>query len=330
MQSKSQLSYLKYQVASVVSFILLVFSPSTATASIIFSVDYEDGTFGSVNTSTGGGGTKPGSLANPPHSLYPKSPGTDGISAVIATDQVRSGTKAVKFTLVPTDAGWEYSTYKDPYVRAELEKSGLTFSGQTRWYGASIRVDSRWEDNVSAGSGIDGALVMQWHTGNSGCGLSSPPFAILFDDVSEPDGPRWRISSISSPLACATTAAGDFTRRTWTFPGTKGEWVDWVVQIKWSTGSDGFLRVWKDGVQVINQSGATYYNSETTMRIKWGVYKPRWATETIPPGDIFVVHHDEIKIGDENSSYTEVAPKNSSSTVVIKPVAPTNLQTTIK
>ncbi|MBK5550669.1 heparin lyase I family protein [Pseudomonas sp. TH03] len=30
----------------------------------------------------------------------------------------------------------------------------------------------------------------------------------------------------------------------------KGKWVDWVLHVKWSSGEDGFLEIWKDGKAV--------------------------------------------------------------------------------
>jgi hypothetical protein len=312
-QKKLQVNRLNYRIIGIISFAFLVLLPITVTAGIIFSVDYEDGTFGNVTVRTSEPGAGYASICCQP---------PEGHSAKIVTSPVRVGTKALKMTLTPEDEGYQYGSYKKPYYRAEFEKGGFDYIGLQRWYGTSIRIDPNWKDNVT--SGTNDALVMQWHSSPlSGCTTLSPHLMISYTTSN-----KWKITSLSYSGSCPSSST--VTKRIWEFAGSKDVWVDWVVNVKWSTGSDGFLRVWKDGTLVIDHSGPTVQRAESTMRIKWGVYKARWATETIPPGDILVVYHDQIKIGDASSSYTEVAPTNSSSTVVSPLDAPSDLRTTVQ
>ncbi len=53
----------------------------------------------------------------------------------------------------------------------------------------------------------------------------------------------------------------------------RGVWTDWVVHAKWSYGSDGFLKIWKDGKLVIDQNGPNAYNDASGPFFKMGLYK---------------------------------------------------------
>ena len=53
----------------------------------------------------------------------------------------------------------------------------------------------------------------------------------------------------------------------------KNQWVDWIYQIKWSPGDDGFIRIWKDGVKIVDYRGPTCYDAKRSPYVKLGIYR---------------------------------------------------------
>jgi hypothetical protein len=294
--------------------VLVACSPITVRGGLIHSFTFEDGTFGNVNVRTSSpGGGKPPSLCCPPASLYPLYPDSSGHSAKIVNSPVRVGTKALRLELRPGDKGYQYSSFTEPYVRAELERGGINHIGKTLWYGFSIYVDPSWVDNSTDSNGT---IVAQWHSPNDSCDIArGPHLGIRILRTLE-----WSVQNTSDPNACTTSAS----RTSVNFnlgPVTKGVWVDWVIYAKWSYGSDGELKIWKSGNLVINRNGPNTYNDQSEQLFKWGIYKSWWNREK--PVNTFVLYYDEIKIGDASSRYEDVAPTRSPSST---PPAPTNLQ----
>ena len=84
----------------------------------------------------------------------------------------------------------------------------------------------------------------------------------------------------------------------------KNQWVDWIVHIKFAHDNTGILEVWKDGVKVIDrQNLPNSYNDDNYPYFKAGIYKWSWGGISQK-----IMYWDQIRIGDENSSYTQVDP----------------------
>jgi hypothetical protein len=192
---------------------------------------------------------------------------------------------------------------KDAYPdRTELSGPRAEI-GKEYWYGFSIFLpedyvpDPVWE------------IVAQWHC--------APDFDI---------GEKWR-----NPVMALSTTAGrwslvsrwDAKRNTFQsgkrqYGGTheydlgpyqKGVWTDWVVHIKWSYKPDGFLQVWRDGRQVIDQNGPNAFNDATGPFFKMGLYKG-WGGARQRAGGVSrrIIYHDEFRMGDAEATYEDVAP----------------------
>ncbi len=186
--------------------------------------------------------------------------------------------------------------------RTEVSGPGADV-GKEYWYGFSILLpedyqpDGIWE------------IVAQWH--------GVPDFDI---------GEDWR-----NPVMALSTTGGrwgwvsrwDAKRNTFEsgtrqYGGTqhydlgpyrKGVWTDWVVHVKWSYGRDGFLRVWKDGVEVVDQNGPNAFNDERGPYFKMGLYKG-WADADRPSDAVSrrILYHDEFRMGGAEAGYDDVAP----------------------
>ncbi len=214
------------------------------------------------------------------------------------TDHARRGLQGMRFELRDDDddeAGSKRSEITQWPIRATTT-GGL---GDTRWFGMSFYLPADWETDVTQ------ELIMQWQSVRDGCDSSgrSPMQGLYFDD----DG-TWFWSIRSQSAKCGTSNP----------PATKidfgdiqiGEWVDLVMHIKWEHDSSGFTKVWKNGILIVDYTGPNMYNDDPgSIYLKYGVYKWPWKNN---PGasniSLRVLYWDEIRIGDENSSFVEVQP----------------------
>jgi hypothetical protein len=68
-----------------------------------------------------------------------------------------------------------------------------------------------------------------------------------------------------------------------------GHWYHFVIQVKWSTGSDGFFRWFLDGAQMANWTGANYNSSLGPPYLQFGWYSftgPYDVNPSAPPSGI--------------------------------------------
>jgi hypothetical protein len=292
------MNHLRYRVIPTflfLAFAFLVYSPMNAKAAVMFSADFEGQNFNGLNTAA---------LCC-------------AHSAVITNSVVAAGSYATKFTLNSDDKGYIFGTYTNPALRAELRKYDLGPKyGIERWYGASMYVAPSWQDKTYD---PNGTIVMQWHgNGDPGEVAHSPQLSIAIT----PDN-RWRVTTCYDATAISTSSAcpNKIVRNIGVV--TKGVWVDWVVHARWAYDSKGLLEVWKDGIKVVNYSGPNTYNDQTQNGLFFGIYKGWWKHEQPSTRDTLIIYHDNLKIGDQNSSYAEVAPKRPQ----VGPLpAPTNLR----
>ena len=214
-----------------------------------------------------------------------------GNCATVTTSQPQAGTYASKFTLTP----------KDPVsFRTELVPPESTFfvQGKEYWIGFSNKLVDWQRDNSEE-------LVLQTHTNfyNWDCALGGAevgrqPISILTGSG------NWQV----------VTSSGD----EWSAPYTTGVWNNWVIHLKVSTGSDGFVEVWKDGVKVISDTGPNYPakdgcgNSLAPPYLKFGIYKWDWdksGYRSQPSQSTRrEIHFDQVRIGHAAAGYADVAP----------------------
>ena len=86
----------------------------------------------------------------------------------------------------------------------------------------------------------------------------------------------------------------------------KGQWTDVLMHIKWSSGSDGFVKVYFNGTLTKELTGDNMQNSETTL-FHFGIYNAfiSQCNCSQMPNQIF--YFDEIRIGTTRAS---VEPTN--------------------
>lgn len=174
---------------------------------------------------------------------------------------------------------------------------------QERWYAARVQVSKDWVFDTNAGNDI----VLQWHAvmGKERVGRDFPPLSISVKNDS------WKISRAFGAPADIQTDTKTLEEKV-----EKGKWVDWVLHVKWSSGEDGFLEIWKDGKAVWEVKGPnTYLMRAHTPYFKTGIYHPTWKVKDkegfdrealiIPSKTVYIT---DIKVGSVRADYRIMAP----------------------
>jgi len=96
----------------------------------------------------------------------------------------------------------------------------------------------------------------------------------------------------------------------------RGKWTDWVIHVKLSYSSNGWMEIWYDGELVASRSGPNCFNDRQGPQIEFGIYKWPWGEGWAGPGntDWRLLYHDEFRVGNASASYQDVAPGGVSST----------------
>ena len=199
------------------------------------------------------------------------------------TKITRNGGGAVRFELRRDDTWWD--SFKNSH-RTEMRFD----ESDSGWYGFSMFIPN---DGSYLGSKT---YVGQWHCVGKGSILRgrsvSPSISQCF--VGQHDVNNLAIKVYSDKGLQFMEVIRDFPR---------GEWVDMVYHIKFSSGHSGILDVWMNGKQIVKYKGPTTYSGAVHM-FKFGIY-------TLRPNEFnkpVVVYFDEYRHG---SSYESVDPSKS-------------------
>ena len=198
-----------------------------------------------------------------------------------SSSYTRAGSYSTRYELNSTDADVAASKRTEASRYSYDEPSGDI----ERWYGTSFYLPQDYITDPAP------ELLTQWQSTKA----VSPPLAIWTLNG------KWYIVQ-ALDAGTSQTAIGDYV---------KGVWTDFVVHVKWSTGSDGLIEVWKDGVKVFTKSGInTYVGITTGNYMKVGIYKWPWKkTDTYNSTTTQrVMYADEIRIGNALATYNDVKP----------------------
>lgn len=205
----------------------------------------------------------------------------------IVTNDPRSGTHCVKFTVYPGD----------PLVndgsRSEIAHDNFDpYLGEV-WYGWSFLIPTNYTDSGTW------QIIGQWHdqpdyqAGEQWTSFvhNSPPVSFQFTN-----------DTVGLILIYRDESAGIPQRII-----AKGVWHDAVFHFKWSMYDDGFAEAWLDGTALTTPgtSGTQRIYAPTCFNtagnyLKLGLYRSTNAAATNS------VYYDEVRIG---SSYGEVVPR---------------------
>lgn len=232
-------------------------------------------------------------------SLWPMRSSSNGNPVTVSDGPARRGRRSARVVLDRDSSRVPYRTEMLPNPtgrgawRAEV--------GGTYWYGFSIHLpsdyakDPLWE------------IVTQWHDApDPGETYRNPILSLSTTNDAWTLHNKWDYRRITPSTGQRYTGS-----MTWHLgPLRKGRWTDWVVQVKWSYTSTGFLNVWKDGRKVVSRRGPNCFNDRQGPNLQMGMYKGwkenqrRWWG----PVSRRVLYMDEVRIGDFRATYRDVAP----------------------
>jgi hypothetical protein len=199
-------------------------------------------------------------------------------SAVFVNSERKPGSLALQFSLHGDDPDVKGSK------RAELRLKAVPF-GQDRWYLASLRVRTDWEE------ASEPATVLQWHAVDDkilGEVSRSPPLRLLIQDHEWVIVSRWD----SRPLTGVPIPRGALVGEQVLWRGALdvGVSIDWLFRVRWSYGSDGIVVAWRNGIRIACYEGPNAYNDLMGPYLKVGIYVPSWKIQT----NRDVTHRDVI------------------------------------
>lgn len=172
----------------------------------------------------------------------------------------------------------------------------------TYWYGWSIYFPSNWPTFPSG----NGAYHGQWHIAPDACDGVGSTAQPLFIEIS-PNSDSFRLAARSNYTTNACSLGYTWTSDyNYSANLIEDSWNDIVIQVKFSYSGTGILKGWLNGTQFINLENISIgHNDVVGHYFKWGIY----AGIDTDDNTSATFYLDEFRIGDENSSYEEVAPR---------------------
>ncbi|MBK8974115.1 MAG: heparin lyase I family protein [Hahellaceae bacterium] len=234
-----------------------------------------------------------------------------GNSPVLSTDHALSVTKSMKSVVDYNDANMPYRT----------EITGLSLGGGsqkmsiggTYWLGFALYVPSVYPASTQ------GDIFYQVHgTNDTGEASLNPPLSLQIAND------KWKWTMVSDNNVITTKGNYAVSRSGFLGNVIKGAWTRFVVQFKIAPGGSGFIRIWLNDTQVVDYTGATFFNDAQGPYNKFGIYRPAWKPGNeswgVIPSELAVfttrtLYHDDIKVGDSAAVYADVAPSGGGTPV---------------
>ena len=205
-----------------------------------------------------------------------------------STEQLKAGSSALRLEVRSSDPQTSSS------IRSEITRSSDPLNAD-RWYGFSMYLKD-WANDPA------GEHVFQWHPDNS----SGSSALSLWTS-----GGRFTIVTNNTG-----TSSGNVYNDIG--PVLSNQWVDFVIRIRWSTATTGLLQVWRNGTLVVNKENVK--TAAITNSFKLGINKYGWGIQTSTTTQR-ILFFDEVRIGNENATYNDVAPGSGTAPVNRPPVA---------
>jgi hypothetical protein len=143
-------------------------------------------------------------------------------------------------------------------------------------YYASSGADQWVVDNENCGE-----VLAQWHQtldpGDTATGVGAP---LTLNCFPKSGVSNLYLDSLYDDRKNTTTTAPVYANHTQYDLGALplGQWTNWSFQVKWGwkTSQNPYLKVYENGVLVVNQTGPNTYNDSMGVNQQIGIYKPGW------------------------------------------------------
>jgi len=221
----------------------------------------------------------------------------------LTTEQVRAGSSAYKFSLTRYDSG---DFREQITLHNGFNNGSLYFTiGNEYWIGYSLFLADGYHSPTVPGGWV---LHQEFHPVADACdeGIRHAIFHHRTKDGNWTSWLQW--TSLHRTVAPKVGIFGNY----YTYdPFSTGQWVDFVINVKWSYEAEGVFKIWKNGVLITDRNGPNCFNDDTGPYLMLGIYG------RIDQDQTMTIYCDELRIGDSNSSYSEVAPGGT-----VKPLPP--------
>jgi hypothetical protein len=206
---------------------------------------------------------------------------------------------------------YDPSGYPSPRVQLMKSYNDLPFQkGKDYAIGQLMRWDPDWIDEVyTPGTSANGELFWQIH----GVGGTSTTGPLTLD---------WNKSnSLEFAVRHGNWSIQPQTVKFDLGALTKGDWENWIIMFQLSTGLDGhngYCKVYRDGVLVVDYSGPTYYYTNSSSNSDGGyftptMYKAKYHKTSVPTNNTTrELWYAQIRIaeGTGQDAYDLVNPDN--------------------
>ncbi|MDD5350366.1 MAG: polysaccharide lyase [Chthoniobacteraceae bacterium] len=148
------------------------------------------------------------------------------------------------------------------------------------------------------------SIVTQWHTWGSGKDYppdGGPPSSITIAKnqwnlkIQHQDGTEFKTAKQYIPFGSILE--------------DKGKWTDFYMEVNWQSAKTGggYLRLYKNGVKVVDYNGPTWFDEKTKGPFfKMGIYKGGASWRGDEAGAI--LYCDEFRIGDKSATREQIDP----------------------
>jgi hypothetical protein len=221
-------------------------------------------------------------------------------SSVSVQAPVRLGVHANRLTLNYTDPWGTNPSSELSCVAAGAKNQPI---GSTWWYGFSVFFPNNYNTDLQC------VVTQLFPSADSGESWTRHPIIALYSDNGYF---RLIIRSCADPI----NGMNDTVQYAQNIaPLEVGVWIDFIFKIKldysgtpgmppeWN--ATGITQVWKDGVLVVDYTGPNCFNDQKGPAWKHGPYHGDWRSGP-DASTQWMMYFDEIKVGDENSSYAEM------------------------
>ena len=227
------------------------------------------------------------------------------------TEQVRQGSKSYKFSLTRYNSG----DYREEVILKNNFNNGSNHFtiGNEYWIGFSIFLADGYHSPTETGNWI---IHHQYHAVPDKPPTCDPAELARNPNVAlETNAGDWISRAKWDSAQYTTSYEGTYGKNYGAF-STGGQWYDFVINVKWSYSAGGTLKIWQDGELVTDHTGGNCFNDDKGPYLKIGIY-----SHVLDSDQTVTIYYDELRIGDNNSSYAEVVPGGS-----VKPLPPTKVR----
>lgn len=237
--------------------------------------------------------------------------------AYTVTDTVSRGAKAVVFELSKTDSPTVERTMaifsRTDTTAWNTDNNPWHFTRNTvYWFGFNVYVPANWTfDRLDWTDIIFETQPYPDACDTTAAGLDnyrSPDLAYEIDSLYE----RWIGRGDTRSCTNDNTYTKYYTGDSCFYQAnvTVGSWTKWVVRVKYDYNATGELKVWRNGVVVVDRTGLRLGSNDTKGSYpSIGMYKWPWKPGSGYPGSVTFrrIWMDHVRIGNSSSTYNTMA-----------------------